>query len=98
MGFRYTSKDVKIHFANFVKEIGGRMATSYRDVGGFVLDENPTYGGYSIALIGNERGGLDMPFGDLRMKAEPFIYAMRFALDTMRFVHRGSSAKFVRRR
>lgn len=97
MAFRYTQRDVQVHFERFVTAIGKRLAKSYKDVGGLRLDANPTYGGYVIEEIGNENGGVFHPFGDTRMKAESLIHAMRFALDTMRLSGRGGRADYRRR-
>jgi hypothetical protein len=38
------------------KAMGGRVATSSSDVGGYVLDHNSVYGGWTIKRMSNEQG------------------------------------------
>jgi len=80
---RITQSQVKSMFGLFLKAIGGRPAQSYNDVGGFLLDYNPTYGGYSIQRVSNQKGGVDEPFGAYKMKSSEFWYTLRFAMDTI---------------
>jgi len=83
MSDRISQSQIKSMFTLFLKAIGGTPAQSYNDVGGFLLDYNPTYGGYSIQRVSNVRGGVDEPFGAYKMKASEFWYALKFAMDAI---------------
>lgn len=83
MADRITKSQIKSMFALFLKSIGGRPAQEYNDVGGYLLDYNPVYGGYSIERISNQAGGVSEPFGASKMKPQEFWYAMRFAMDAI---------------
>jgi hypothetical protein len=54
---RTTRKQIEAKFRNVIEAAGGRVATSYNDVGGFALDHNSVYGGWRIVQITNEAGG-----------------------------------------
>jgi hypothetical protein len=83
MADRITKSQIKSMFALFLKSIGCRPAQDYKDVGGYLLDYNPIYGGYVIERIYNTQGAIDQPFGAYRMKSQDFWYAMRFAMDAI---------------
>jgi hypothetical protein len=80
MADRYSTKDVKNIFGHFLETFNFKAAKSYNDVGGFALDHNTVYGGYTIVRIINEGGGQTNPFGHSRMKAGEFVRAMNFAM------------------
>ena len=86
---RTTKEQVNLAFERMIKQMGGRIATSYNDVGAFRLDSNPTYGGYVVEQIISEGGAVTRPFGDKRMKPnqawETFWFASRTleVLDTL---------------
>ena len=83
MSERVTQSQIRSMFALFLKAIGGRPAQAYNDVGGYLLDYNPTYGGYNVERVVGVGGGIDQPFGSGRMKPSEFWYAMRFAMDAI---------------
>jgi len=90
---RISKSNVVGLFEHLVKALGGRMATSYKDVGGYRLDYNGGYGGYNIERISNEGGAVSQPFGSERHAATPFWYMMRFALmaiEEAQKKHKGS--------
>lgn len=78
---RTTRKQVEGIFAVFIKVIGGHVATSYNDVGGYRLDY---YQGYNVEQIINEGGGIKHPFGPQRRKAEEMWNTLYFAIDAVR--------------
>lgn len=80
---RYTRKDAERAFERLIKAIGGRIATSYNDVGAYRLDWNATYGGGNIEQITSVGGGVRQPFGMMRRNAREFCDAVRFATDAL---------------
>jgi hypothetical protein len=76
---RTSRKDVERVFKRLVDACGRHVAESYNDVGGWQLDFNSVYGGFVIEEIVTASGGVSHPFGDSRLKAGPFVDAMRFA-------------------
>lgn len=82
MAFRFSQKDVEARFDHFLKAIGKRRAVDYKDVGGYRLDYNPVYGGYSIEIIFNKNGAVSHPFGS-RLKAADLISHMSFAAEAI---------------
>jgi len=81
---RYTRKQIEAYFTRFVKTIGGKVATSYNDVGGYILDYNANYDGYQIAQIENIHGGQRLSFlGGQRFKAAQFVTIICFAIDAI---------------
>lgn len=76
---RTGSKEVKAVFKHFCDACGRDVATKYNDVGAWELDHNGIYGGYVINEISSS-GGVNQPFGPVRMKASSFVDAMRFAM------------------
>ncbi len=83
MSDRYTRKDCEAVFSRLLAAIGGRQATSYHDVGGYRLDCNPTYGGYNVERITNDRGAITHPFGYRKMPARQFCETMFWTLDVL---------------
>jgi hypothetical protein len=83
MSDRYTRKDAEAAFTRLISAIGGRVATTYNDVGAYRLDWNGTYGGGNIELITSQSGGVSQPFGMQRRNAREFCDSVRFALDTL---------------
>jgi len=55
---RYSRKDAEMAFDRLVKAIGGRVATSYNDVGAYRLDYAGCYGGFNVERIINEQAEL----------------------------------------
>lgn len=88
MAERISQAQIKSMFALFLESIGGRPAQSYNDVGGYLFDYNPIYGGYNIERVYNAQGGIDQPLGANRMKPQEFWYAMRFAMDAIKVMKR----------
>lgn len=80
---RYTRKDAIAAFDRLIKAIGGRVATSYNDVGAYRLDWNTVYGGGNIERISNLQGGVSQPFGGRRLKAADFCLFVSFAISAM---------------
>lgn len=80
---RYSRKDATAAFHRLVHAIGGRVATSYNDVGAYRLDWNPTYGGGNIERIENAQGGVSQPWGASRMNARAFCHMVHFAICTL---------------
>lgn len=74
---------VQYRFERVVEAIGGRVASNWNDVGGYILDYAPVYGGYCIRQISNSGGGQSSPFGDLRYKPTAFIEMMDFTLRAL---------------
>lgn len=58
-------------------------------IGGWVLDENPSYGGYVVTEIMNAGGGVCTPLGETRMPAAQFVRSVRFALDAIEIDRKG---------
>ena len=70
---RYTRKDAESAYFRLIAVIpGARLAADHRDVGGFVLDCNPVYGGYVINQYVTDGGGVRCPFGEMRRPAREF--------------------------
>jgi hypothetical protein len=67
-------------FQHLVKALGGHMAKAHNDVGGWRMDYQPEYGGYTIERISGPGGGVSQPFGSGRHKAGEMWQMMRFAL------------------
>jgi hypothetical protein len=87
---RYTRKDAEHAFDQWLKATGQhRHNPPSMDVGGWVLDYAPTYGGVQLWQIGNEHGGYSTSIGYGRMSVGQFVEAVRFALDTLDVVRRG---------
>jgi hypothetical protein len=80
---KYTRKDAEAAFDRLIKAIGGRIATSYNDVGAYRLDWNGVYGGGNIEQITSESGGVRQPFGAQRRNAREFCDSVRFAVDAL---------------
>jgi hypothetical protein len=81
---RTTRKMVDSAFARFVAQIGGAIAKSYNDVGGYTLDYNGVYGGYQVVQILSETGAQTCPFGYMRRKAAEMADTLNFACDALR--------------
>lgn len=80
-----SKKQVENKFKFFIEAIGGKVASSYNDVGGYRLDYASCYGGYNIEQISNDSGAVSHPFGCARKKAGEFW-------DTLDFAGRASEA------
>ena len=80
---RGTKAQVDRVFARLLEVLGKRLAKSYKDVGGWQLDYNPTYGGYMIEEIHNDKGGVCTPMGQRRMPAREFHEALHFAISAV---------------
>jgi hypothetical protein len=83
---RTTRTEVESIFAQFVDALNNRIATSYKDIGTYRLDNNPTYGGYIIEQVYNDFGAVTRPFGDLRRGPSDMWETLHFALATLRVV------------
>ena len=84
MSDRIGRKEVEKAFERLMSLLGKRPAKGYKDVGGWRLDANSTYGGYIVEEIVNEAGGITQPLGSMRMKAQAFYDACHFAEDVIR--------------
>lgn len=73
-------KDIENNFKWFVDAIGGKMASSWNDIGGYAINHNSTYGGYQIVQISNASGGQHEPFGSMRRKGQDFVDTLHFAV------------------
>jgi hypothetical protein len=82
---RITKAQITRIFEQWVKAIGGKVATSYNDKGGYRLDHNSVYGGWKIEQIMNDAGGVDdRVFGYYRMSNTNFYLALSAAIETIR--------------
>jgi hypothetical protein len=79
---RITKSNVEGLFRHFVKAIGGRVATSYKDVGGYLCEHDSVYG-YNIVRVSNENGAQSQPFGSESHSASEIWYMMRFAIAAL---------------
>src|SRR6185295_8196838 len=77
---------LSVMFSRYVKAIGGHVADSYNDVGGFTLDHNSVYGGWLIEQIGCENGSVNHPFGSRRMKIGELYEALSFAIYSIEYL------------
>lgn len=83
---RVTRKDAEAQFQRLIKAIGGRVATSYNDVGAYTLDYVACYGGYGgfrVERIENSGGAVSTPFGDSRMTPTEFWHSVYFTLRVL---------------
>ena len=72
----------KRQFELWLVATGGRAAKTYNDVGGYLLDYNPTYGGCQIERVMNEGGGVDT-VTYYRMSPREFGQAVHSARATL---------------
>ena len=77
---RTTQANVKGVFQHLVKAMGGHVATSYDDVGGWQLAYNSDAGGYVIERILNQSGAVTQPFGSAGHGAGEMWEMIRFGL------------------
>ena len=84
---RITIKHVRNYFPYFLKAIGKRAATSWKDVGGHILDYHSEYGGIVIVQM-EEGGGRYHPFGSTRRTPREMLDAMHFAYDSIEVMKR----------
>ena len=80
---RVTKDEVKAVFERFVQRLGGRVATSYNDVGAYQLDHNSVYGGWVIQRVYNEHGAVESPFYHTRRSSKEFVETLWFAIALM---------------
>jgi len=78
---RTTDKKVMALFEQFIKSINGEIASSYKDVGKYMLDHNDQ--GYQIVMIDNAQGGENLPFGMRRFKPAELCDLMQFAINSL---------------
>ena len=71
-------------FALLIEHVGGHVATSYNDVGGYRLDYNSVYGGFNIERITSETGAVTIPFGSRRYGPSEMWNVLKFAIDMLR--------------
>lgn len=79
---RTTKHEIAGVFGLWVKAVGGRVAASYNDVGGYRLDHAACYGGYRIERIETESGGVSDVF-TVRLPAGEFVTALRMAMRSL---------------
>lgn len=80
---RYTKRDAENSFRRLLRVLKKHEARSFDDVGGWVLDYNPIYGGVVIHEIVNKGGGVSTPFGLSRRELADFCAAIDFAIDAI---------------
>jgi hypothetical protein len=85
---RYTRRDAERAFGRLCEFTGHRVAASYKDVGGWRLDGNATYGGYVVEEIVNEGGAITHPLGEMRRPARDFCYSVNFAARVIESTNR----------
>jgi len=78
---RYTRKDVETAFRIFCQRLGLRIAESYNDVGGLLIDKGT--GGYQVIQIVNTDGGHSAPFGWECHSARDMVRLLQFAADAV---------------
>lgn len=66
-------------FGRWLAAFGLRAATKWNDVGGYLLDYNPTYGGYVVRQIINSSGAVTEPLGSMRRTPTVMAETLDFA-------------------
>lgn len=98
---RITRKQVEHAFCLLAKSMGKSTGPAWSkssdgrnmgNVGVWMLDYNPVYGGYVIEEMDNEAGGVSQPFGATRRSARDFVSACNFAMDAIRIASRETRA------
>lgn len=84
MADRYTRKDAQAAFERLIAALGGRVATTWNDVGAYRLDYNGIYCGYVVERVTSEGGSVTRPLGDQRRTAREFCDAVYFAGQVLR--------------
>jgi len=77
---RTSRSQVEGVFGHLVRALGGHVAASHKDVGGWMLDYDAAYGGYNIERISNASGAVSQPFGSGRHSASEMWEMIRFGL------------------
>ena len=86
---RVTQSQVNEVFKHFAKTMGRSTVAWERsedgngytaNVGAWILDYNPTYGGYVINEMFNDGGAVTLPLTETRMSGSEIVQAMRFAM------------------
>ena len=77
---RTTKEQLQNKFEQFVKAVGGKVASEYNDEGGYSLDNQPIYGGWVVEQVVNDAGSIHHPFGPARKKAGELWDALDFAI------------------
>lgn len=91
MAYRTTKADIDRAFTILLRAIDGEPGRWTRDedgrsvcnVGGYVLDNASQYGGVRVERFANERGGIETPWGNNRMKPADFVDAVDFSVSTI---------------
>lgn len=78
---RTTRKQIEGTFKVWVQLVGGHIASSYNDAGGYALDYAACYGGWRIVQMTNPQGGQQDVTS--RMPATQFWEALHFAIRTL---------------
>lgn len=55
MSDRITKSNIESTFEHYLKAIKKRKAKSWNDLGGWLYDYNPIYGGYVLESIANKK-------------------------------------------
>ena len=79
MSDRITRKDVENALELLCKRAGWRVATSYKDVGGFQLSHD--IGGWNVERVSGPTGGVCQPFGAKRRTNREMFDTLHFAAD-----------------
>ena len=97
MSERITAKQVEGLFKTFTQACGKHVASSHKDVGGWQIDYNSSYGGWSIEEVTSSSGALSDVLDSTRRPTTEMWYTMHFALRAIEAC-RGRGASFRRSR
>lgn len=87
---KYTRQFIEARFGMAMDVLGVPHGQGYADgkfqVGTYFLDYYGMAGGYCIARVANEAGGVSTPFGSTRYKAADFANMLGVIMDTKRLL------------
>ena len=78
MGERTTKKDIANATERLCAAHGLRIATAWNDVGGIIIDYNPTYGGVGLYRVTSDHGAQHQVHSR-RLSPREYVEACRFA-------------------
>jgi hypothetical protein len=81
MSDRITRKDLDNALSLFCKRGGFRLATSYKDVGGFQFSHD--LGGWNVEKVCGTSGGVSQPMGARRHSTREMSELLHFAADAL---------------
>lgn len=86
---RITNQMLRKRLEYYATMVGGHIATSYQDIGGYRIDKN--IGGYRIELITNSSGGcMDVSFRGTKRELYDWINA---GIETIRQIQKQKDLK-----